>query len=160
MEMRYKMKSILIPEGKYHIKIINKKNGKEEEFVVKNRIMNAALNELIKAYSTGTNNIELEFLAVGDDDTAVNDTDTTLGNEIFRTEIITKEITGTGELQSIAIIYDDEAVGTIKEIGIFGGSSATITKDSCTLVSRILWNRTKTSSEEIQFTRTDTIGRG
>jgi hypothetical protein len=69
-------------------------------------------------------------------------------------------VTGTAELTSLAIILEAEAIGTIEEIGIFAGSTATVSADSGILVSRILWHRVKTSNDEIQFTRIDKIVRG
>jgi hypothetical protein len=104
--------------------------------------------------------MELKYLAVGTDNTPITDSDTKLGNEIFRTQFTSSSVTGTAELTSLAIILEAEAIGTIEEIGIFAGSTATVSADSGILVSRILWHRVKTSNDEIQFTRIDKIVRG
>jgi hypothetical protein len=134
-------------------------NGGEEE-MIKNRITNAALNELMKILQGQAANMEIKFLALGTSANPIVDTDTKLGNEIHRVQFDTKEITATGQLTSIASAEAGEAVGIIEEIGIFGGPGATDAPNSGMLISRVLWHREKTSLEEIQFTRIDTITRG
>jgi len=145
--------------GKWTIKVIDKITGKVTEETIKNRIMNAALDELIKVLNGDAVDLEIGYLALGTNNAAITNTDTTLGTEIFRTAAVSKTLTATGELTSIFIVLDSEAVATIEEIGIFGGSTATATVDTGTLISRILWHKIKTNSEEIQFTRTDRIVR-
>lgn len=145
--------------GYYQIKVI--RDGKViSDDVVKNRIMDTVLTQLIASMKGVSPDLEIEYLALGDSDTPVTDSDTQLGNEIFRTAYATRTDGITGELKHNFVVLDNEAVGTIKEIGIFGGSTATATANSGTLISRILWSRVKTSSEEIQFIRTDKIARG
>lgn len=141
-------------QGTFNIKT---KDGEE---IIKNRIMDVALTELLKVLTGDTTDMELKYLAVGTDSTPITDNDTQLGNEIFRTQFTSSSVTGTAELTSLAIILEAEAIGTIEEIGIFAGSTATATVNSGILVSRILWHRVKTSSDEIQFTRIDRIVRG
>lgn len=136
--------------------VIQTKDGIE---VVNNKVMDGALNGLVKALQ-GTSNIQIKYLALGTSSAAITNTDTKLGNEIFRTPISNQELSGIGELTTDFIVLDSEAVGSIKEMGIFGGSTATSTKDSGVLISRILWSREKTSSEEINIKRIDRIGRG
>jgi hypothetical protein len=140
-------------EGSFIIKT------KDSEEIIKNRIMDSALSELIKVLQGLPTDLELLYLAVGTDNTAVTDNDTQLGNEIFRTQFTSSSITNTGELTSLAIILESEAIGTIEEIGIFAGSGASALANSGILVSRILWNRIKTSADEIQFTRIDRMVR-
>jgi hypothetical protein len=145
--------------GYYQIKVV--KDGKVvSDEVVKNRIMDTVLSQLIGAMKASAPDLEIKYLALGDSSTAVTDTDTQLGNEVFRTAYATRTDGVTGELKHNFVVLDNEAVGTINEIGIFGGSTATSTANSGTLISRILWSRTKTPSEEIQFIRTDKIARG
>lgn len=139
--------------GKY---VIQTKDGIE---VINNKVMDSALNGLVKALS-GDSNIQIKYLALGTSSAAITNTDTKLGNEIFRTPISNQELSGTGELTTDFIVLDSEAVGSIREMGIFGGSAATSTKDSGVLISRILWSREKTNSEEINIKRIDRIGRG
>jgi hypothetical protein len=142
-------------EGTFKIKV----NGENEE-IIKNRIMDAALDELLKVLTGDSPDMELLYLAVGTDNTPVTDQDAQLGNEIFRTQFTSSEVTGVGEVTSLAIVLEAEAVGTIEEIGIFAGSGASVSADSGLLVSRILWHKVKTNSDEIQFTRIDKITRG
>lgn len=152
MISRYEMK------GEYDIEIKHK-DGKINKEKIKNRIMNVTLNELIETLIGNTADIEIQYLAVGTDATAVTNTDAVLGAEVFRTAPTNKSRTGTGEAESVFYIFNAEAVTSIKEIGIFGGSSATASADTGTLLSRVLWSKEKTDSMELKFTRTDTIER-
>jgi hypothetical protein len=132
--------------------------GKIKQDEIKNRVMDTALNELMKVIEGLSTDLEIKYLAVGTDNTPVTDSDLILGNEIFRTGYISRERVNN-ETTTIFTILDNEAVDHIEEIGVFGGSSATIITDSGTLISRILWSRNKTSTEEIQFTRIDRMVR-
>lgn len=134
-------------------------NGKYLE-TVKNRIMDTVLEQLIACYKGDTPNLEIFYLALGTGNTAVTDSDTTLDTEIFRTAITTQTDVDTGEILTEFTVFDSEAVGLIEEIGIFGGSTATASADTGTLISRILWAKNKTNSEELVFRRTDKIVRG
>ena len=123
--------------------------------------MDTVLDQLVDTLKGSSSDLEIEYLALGTGNTPITDTDTTLDTEIFRTAYTTRDdAAGTGVLKHTFIVLDSEAVATIEEIGIFGGSTATATADTGTLISRILWNKVKTNQEEIQFVRTDTIGRG
>jgi hypothetical protein len=132
---------------------------KDRVEIIENTIMNAALAEMLKPLYGETPDLELLYLALGTDNTAVTNSDTKLGNEIFRTAFTSSSVTGIGELTSEAIVLEAEAVGTIEEIGIFAGSGASASVDSGLLVSRILWHREKTANDEIQFTRIDKLVR-
>lgn len=145
--------------GFYEIKVIQ--NGViVEEKTVKNRVMDTVLTQLISSFKGNSPDLEIEYLALGTDDTPVTDSDTQLGAEFFRTPYVTRLDGLTGEVKHVFVATESEAVGSIKEIGIFGGSTASATANTGTLISRILWTRVKTASEEIQFTRTDRIVRG
>jgi hypothetical protein len=98
-------------------------------------------------------------MALGTGNTAITNTDTTLDTEIFRTPITLQEDVTTGEIVTTFTVLDSEAVGSLEEIGIFGGSTATASADTGTLISRILWSKVKTNSEEIEFRRTDKVVR-
>jgi hypothetical protein len=141
--------------GSYDIYI----NGKYSQ-TVKNRIMDTVLSKLVGVYKGDAPDLEILYLALGTDNTAVTDSDTQLGAEIFRAPISTQSDVNTGEILTEFIVLDSEAVGNIEEIGIFAGSTATASADTGTLVSRILWSKVKSSSEEITFRRTDKISRG
>jgi hypothetical protein len=108
-----------------------------------------------------TADLEIKYLATGTSDVAVTDTDTQLGAEIFRTPITVGPIdVGVGHIEHRFSILDTESVGLIKEIGIFGGSTASITPNSGVLLSRVLWTKNKTNSIEITITRVDKVVRG
>ncbi|MFZ5352736.1 MAG: hypothetical protein ACOZCL_08435 [Bacillota bacterium] len=132
-------------------------NGEKEE--INNRVMDAALNELIEILIGNAADIDVKYLALGTSNAAVTDSQTQLGNEIFRTQYINRERSATGEVTSKFVVLDNEAVAQIEEIGIFGGSTATATANTGTLISRILWSRNKSNSEEINFTRVDKVVR-
>lgn len=147
-------------EGIFVIKIKNKATGIVSEEIIKNRIMNVPLNALIDCLVGATPDIEIAYLAVGTNNTAITDNDSTLGTEIFRTSPVSGPArTATGQVETEFSILDSEAVATIEEIGIFVGSSATGSVDTGTLLSRILWHKVKTNSEEITFKRIDKIVR-
>ena len=147
-------------QGIIKVKIKNLVTGEEKKEILFNRLMNAALDEIIKPLYGEPANLELAYLALGTSNTPVNDTQEQLGNEIFRTQFQSVTRTGTGEVISLAIVLDVEAVGTIEEIGVFAGSEATGDPDTGLMVSRILWHKVKTSTEEIQFSRIDRVVRG
>jgi hypothetical protein len=117
-----------------------------------------ALNLFRNALYGDSVNLQINYIAVGSDSSPITGVETTLGNETFRTQISTRNKTSNGVLDTIASALDSDGAMTIREIGFFAGGNAV--KDSGTLISRILWNRDKTSLESIQFNRTDTVGRG
>jgi len=139
--------------GRFEIKT---KNG---IFILKNRIMNNAIDELLKALSGNEPDIMLKYLAIGTGTTGLLNTQTQLENEVFRTPFITITKTGIGRLTSIATILDVDYDGPINEVGVFCGDSATTSADTGLMLSRVLWNYTKTATEEIQITRYDNIER-
>jgi hypothetical protein len=147
--------------GEYAIRVVNKETGEVTEEVKINRVMNTVLDKLRSVLEGVAPNLEIKYLALGTGNTAIADTDSVLDTEIFRTLYVARDNTiGTGKISHTFVVLDSEAVGTIEEIGIFGGSTASGTVDTGTLISRILWHKIKTNQEEIQFIRTDTIGRG
>jgi hypothetical protein len=114
----------------------------------------------MEALQGETPDLEIKYLALGTSNTPVTVLDTKLGVEIFRTPIAAQSITAKGELTTEFIVLYNVAGGQIEEIGIFGGSTATSTADSGTLISRILWSKAKTNSEELNFRRIDRLSRG
>lgn len=146
--------------GLFEINIRSKTEDRNKIIVIKNRIMNVILNAFANAYIGTPSNFQVKYLAVGSSSAAVTDTDTILGNEIFRTQVTSQTRSGTGEASSDFVLLSTEANFNIKEIGIFGGTLATSTAGTGTLISRVLWDYTKTSSEEISIKRIDKIVRG
>jgi len=145
-------------QGFYEITIKDKKTGEIKKEIIKNIITNEAVNALIDCFVDTTPDLKITYLAVGTDNTAVSVTDAILGAEIFRTEPSTDAVrVATGQVNTEFILLDSEAVTSIKEIGIFVGASATVTADTGTLLSRALWTKEKSSSEEIHIKRIDKI---
>lgn len=155
------------------LKIVKKDiiTGKTTERFIFNRLMNNALDEIIKALYT-TPNLYLAHVAIGDDDTANSDTLTSLYNEIYRVPILNRIRTGTGELESRGILLDTEppdlsGACTIKEIGFFCGSASYnwnggVGSGTGIMISRIVLSpsESKTNTEQINFVRTDEFIRG
>lgn len=147
--------------GDFEIKCRNKDTGEIAEHLIKNRITNAALNQLAEVLMGIAPDMQIKWLALGTGSTPPSDSDTQLVSEIFRAQPVSNPArTGTGQVECEFVVLDSEAVGHIREVGIFGGSSATDQPNSGVLISRILWNKEKTSSEEITVKRLDRVVRG
>lgn len=148
-------------QGKFVISIKDKNTGRVTEEIINNRVMNAVLNDFADSLTGSAVDLQIKYLALGTGNTAITDSDLVLDTEIFRTAPTSgPTLTGTGEVTTEFYVLDSEAIGQIEEIGIFAGSTATVSADSGILLSRILWSRNKTSSEEITFKRIDRIIRG
>jgi len=143
--------------GKYCITVRNIVTRAIKKIEIHNQITNLALIELAKPLYADTPDIEIKYLAIGTSSTPPTASDTQLGTEVFRTADVLLGTTGTGIVTSQFTILAAEYAGSIKEIGIFAGSTATATVDTGILVSRILWDYTKTSAEELLFQRVDTL---
>jgi hypothetical protein len=144
-------------QGEYQI-IVTGPSGTETVYI-KNAITNAGLNMLRDALKGDITNAKLEYIAVGTSSASINNADTSLTSEFFRTPITSYAIGGTGILNTTGILLDNEAVGQIEELGFFAGSTASSATNSGIMISRILFSRNKTNLESIQINRTDTIGR-
>jgi hypothetical protein len=141
------------------------KNKVVKDYTIKNRITNVALDEMLKIYYNPTVNMQLNYVAIGDDNTAVSDSSTRLYNEVFRTPVLSRIRTGVGQVVSRAIIKADEPTSysgniTFYEIGFFCSPSAYYYVNSGILLSRIVVNETKTSTEQLEIQRTDIFERG
>jgi hypothetical protein len=147
-------------DGIFEIRIKNKLTGEVKTEEVHNRLMNMALQEMVKPLTGTAANLEIKYLALGTGSTAVTDNDAALATEIFRVADTSLSANATGQVTSEFVVLDSEAVATIEEIGIFGGTSATLTANVGICISRILWHHVKTNTEEITFRRIDTLTRG
>lgn len=129
--------------------------------IIKNRIMDTYLNAVADVLVGTAADFEIEYIAVGTDDTAIADTETTLGTEVYRiTPSVSPVRTAIGVIKTEFIIGKAAAVTQLEEIGIFCGSTATGTADTGKMLSRILWSYDKTNQDEIYITRYDRIQRG
>ena len=146
----------------------NKKWNKP--LIIKNRITNIALTEIIKALYDDTD-LVIKHLAIGTSSKALSDSDTKLDNEVFRVPFVSWNALGAGQMQSRALLLGDEpdfapynGAVNIREIGFFCGSSSLdwgggAGKDTGLMLSRILVTKDKELREEYQITRSDQIDR-
>jgi hypothetical protein len=158
--MKIREKTLL--EGKYKITIKNKKTGEVKEKIVKNRLTDLYLNNVVSILcSTSIQNFNIKYLAFGVLNTAVSNSDTRLAFEIYRTPpTLNAYQSDVGQVTTLFTLTENELNGeTIEEIGIFCGATATGVDDSGLLLSRILWHHVKSADEEIIFTRIDTCNR-
>lgn len=154
------MEQLMQWEGTFIIETKNKNTSEIKTEVIHNKVMNTVLDQLVKTLKGENPDLEIKYLALGTSNTPISLIDTKLGNEIFRTPIVSQIVSGTGEIATDFTILETEAIGNIEEIGIFGGSTATASADTGTLISRVLWSKVKTASEEFTIRRIDKIGRG
>lgn len=141
--------------GKYEIF----ENGKKiKEF--KNIITNLLLDEMIGILAGYVPNIDIRYLGLGTDNTAVAAGDTLLGSEYYRSFYIARGLTAPpiyGEIVTDFYITSGEGNTTIEELGVFCGNNATASVDTGTLISHVLWNYTKTSAVELLIRYTVTL---
>lgn len=123
--------------------------------IIHNRIMQAAITQLRDILSGSAPALQITHLAIGTSSTAITGAETQLGAEIFRTPVALQQVMAYNIMQTSFVVLDSEAVGAWAEIGIF--CEGTMTANSGTLLSRILYSKVKTSSEEITITRSDTF---
>lgn len=146
--------------GEFVIETRDKITGAVRTETLKNRVMAAAINALADVLVGTAPNLEIKYLAFGTGNAAITDADTKLATEIFRTAPSGAHTrVSTGQIETTFTVLDSEAVGALKEIGIFVGSAATGSADSGALLSRVLWSKTKTASEELTIKRVDRIVR-
>lgn len=145
------------------IKIIGKyeifENGKKiKEF--NNLITNLLLDEMIGILAGYVPNIDIRYLGLGTDNTAVAAGDTLLGSEYYRSFYIARGLTAPptyGEIVTDFYITSGEGNTDIEELGVFCGNNATASANTGTLISHVLWNYTKTSLVELLIRYTVTL---
>lgn len=114
--------------GVYKMYFHNAKTGALERTVEKfNLVTDIGLQAILDSIT------DLNYIAIGDDPTAVSLADTTLGNETFRKLVLSSN--GVGNVKSwTTFLTHAEGNGTIEEVGIF--QNGTGTADSGDLFSR------------------------
>ncbi len=115
------------------VKIINLATGNSVCYsnVVTNLFYVKASNLLI---GNGANSID--YLALGDGTSSPLPTDTTLGNELFRTSIDAKSVdASTGKITLTTDIAGAEAVFVFKEVGLFDSSSSGVMTNRASIAS-------------------------
>lgn len=123
-----------------------------------NLITNGGLDLLAGGLLDGRSTA-LRYLAVGTGTAAAAVTDVALGAETARFALQTPTRPGVGQTLSRAYLTDQQAVGTIRELGWFAGAGATATAGSGVLVARVAYSHTKGGGESLVIDRTDTIAR-
>ncbi|KKK52612.1 hypothetical protein LCGC14_3103160 [marine sediment metagenome] len=107
---------------------------------------------LVRDAILGTDSLEITEVAIGDNNTAPTVGDTALANERLRIAIIDKAIVDADTAITTAYVAPFEAnTFTIEEIGWFGGPF------NDEMLSRVLFNHTKTDLESIQIDRQDSF---
>jgi|TARA_Y100000296_G_C5179952_1_gene263284 hypothetical protein len=129
-------------EGRYEefkelLTEFNKEYG-VESFVVENVTPTEGRTEIARALTgdlSAIAEIEINYVALGDDNTAENIADTALGNEVFRKQFSSR--THTDNIAYVTAFYTTgDTDGTYEEHGLFinGGAGA----DSGSIISRLL----------------------
>lgn len=125
--------------GKEYMHLVRVLNGicKTEVLVVENIVptVGRALLANNLTSNSPTDAPRINFTALGTDDTAVSNSDTTLNTETFRKA--TASATNADNVAFVTAFYDaTEVTGTFKEAGLF--SNGTASADSGVLFSRVL----------------------
>lgn len=98
------------------------------------------------------------YIAVGTDGTAPANGQTQLMNEVARKPVTFER--RTGELLATVFFSDGEANVVIRELGLFGGDSATADPNTGVLIARAVVNINKTNLHSLTVTRRDLLARG
>ncbi len=125
-----------------------------------NQVTDGALNWLADSLRKSTQDNEIKYMGWGSSNLAVSTAHTTLSSETGRKLITSQTSSNVGVCETVCYISPTEAIGSIKEIAWFAGSSATATVDTGRMISRVLYSRTKTPLESITITRTDSLSTG
>lgn len=128
------------------------KDGKMKQVDEKNNlIMTNVFYRIARAFLGYTFNAYyyIGYCAIGDDATAVTASDTTLGNEEFRTAYVGLTNATSTTVNATFYITTDDFVGDIEEVGVFGGSGATSSANTGNLISHVLWEYNKGATEEL-----------
>ena len=141
------MKDIIRIKGVVDLEELNVITGEKTVTRYYNMIMQNYYNLIFKFLNTDNEAVDCDALtinrvALGTGTTAVTSADTKLATEIYRKAPTTKT-RGLSSFVTKVIIGAPEAVGDIKEIGLF--AKGTDDADSGTLLSRLLIDKQKTA---------------
>jgi hypothetical protein len=100
---------------------------------------------------------KIYYLGWGASSAAASTSNTALSTETGRKLVTSQTSSGVGVCITTVYLGPTEAVGSIKELGWFAGTSASATALSGTMLSRVIYERNKTALESITVTRTDTL---
>jgi hypothetical protein len=99
----------------------------------------------------------ITYCAVGTSTTAPALTDTALIAELARKLISTREVNSNSAVFT-TYFGTSEANGTLREAGLFGDSTASLTANSGRLYCRLAISRTKSSADTLTISWTLTVG--
>lgn len=148
------MKETLKLKGHYDIEI--REHGKLVKTISLDNVLTELYRQAVMDSLMQGTSIEVKYFAVGTDDTPATANDTKLGTEVFRSVPTYQEKTTAG-LVTTWVLTAEQANYYLKEIGVFIGTTASITPDTGIMMSRINIDIQKTSAVEITFRRTDYI---
>ena len=133
-------------------KMYSIRNGHKVQIDEKhNTIMNDVYKRVVRAFTIYSlaYHYQIRYLAIGDDTTPVTANDTALGNETYRTRYVVRNETSNGVLTTDFYITATEFNDDIEELGVFGGTFATVSTGTGNLLSHVLWSYTKENTEEL-----------
>lgn len=134
--------------GVYRFTLENPDGSKEVQFY-HNLITDVGLTMIANNLTDATpdNDMLITVAALGDDNTTVDGADTTLGNEVYRNDIISMT-NGTAVAYATAFFDQTEVDGTFYEAGIFCDADSG-TPDDGILLSHVNINVTKTTIQKL-----------
>lgn len=149
--------------GQWEIEI--KENGKIKEILPlkHNLLTDAGLNMFRDGLKGDITDMQIKYVALGNNATAPADSDTKLIAEQFRKIATSRDVDPVtpGKLYTELYIADTEANAfKCEEIGWFAGVAASATADTGICIARILYSRQKLATESWTIRRTDTLSRG
>lgn len=147
-------------KGHYLIRIIDAGSGRvlgawrfDNQLTEINRTVRVQM--LMGNYTGALDALEIKYFAFGTGSSAVSAGDTALDAEVFRKQITQISNPNPGIVQTVVSLGSQECNYNIREIGVFAGPNATATKDSGTLLSRVLVNIDKNTNVVLNVVRTD-----
>jgi len=149
--------------GQWEIEISENGRVKETVPLKHNLITDAGLNMFRDALKGDITDMQIKYVALGNDATAPANADVQLVAEQFRKVVTSANVdpVTAGKLYTELYIADTEANAfKCEEIGWFAGVGATATVNMGICIARVLYSRQKASTESWTLRRTDTISRG
>lgn len=165
---KFKKKSICRIFGNVRVTVRDLDGKILEQTIIKNTITDEFFDLYADALSgdlVDKDDLKIMRLAIGDNDPslALASSNEALGHEVFRIDdILTHSDPDTGQYKTLFYLAPGDAIGWIKEVGWYIGTSAEVWDggngiDSGTLMARVFYERNKTGAESIQFERLDGI---
>lgn len=146
--IKRKLKGKVLAIGTYRVELVDMITGKKEVKFYHNVVCDAGLTMITNNLTDPTpdNDMLINYVALGDDNTAVAEGDTTLGNEVYRNAVASR--TNSGKVAYVTGYFNQtETDGNYKEAGIF--ADATGAADSGILVSHVNIDVTKTDTQKL-----------